>query len=63
MLKDNITLCLNIFMSTYVFRFPLVPVRNFSARAECYNAFLHQCTAAHVSRHFCVYDKGLLLTL
>jgi hypothetical protein len=61
MLKDNITLCLNIFMSTYVFSFNLVSVRNFSTRAGCYNAFLHQCIAAHFSRYFCVYDEGLLL--
>jgi hypothetical protein len=60
-MKDNITLCLNIFMPTYVFIFPLVPVRNFSTRAGCYNAFLHQYIAAHVLRHFCIHDEGLLL--
>ena len=60
MLKD-ITLCLKIFLSSYVFIVPLVPVRNASIRAGCNNAFLHQFIAAKFSRHFSIHGEGLLL--
>jgi hypothetical protein len=52
MLEDNITLFLKTFTSTYVVLFPLVPLRsNCCAQSECFNAFLHQRIAVHVSRY------------
>jgi len=50
-----------IFMSTYVFIFPLDPLLNVSTRAGRYNAFLHQCITAHVTKHFSIHGEGLLL--
>jgi len=50
-----------VLKNLYVLIFPLVPVRNVSTRARCYNSFLHQCIAAQVSRHFSIEDEVLLL--
>ena len=51
---------LSVLKNLYVFNFPLIPVRNISTRAGCYNAFLHQCIVAQVSRHFSIHGEGLM---